>query len=238
MGNAFSEPPPNLEELPVMTIQGERCHIAEKISHGDYDATLLAWIPEKGYYVVKKIDKDIFEDPSDSLCIFKKYATKANLHDYLKKEGPMKEDSAKETFREIVRGLQYIHSKGISHGNLKPQNILYSSTLVFLSKAVIDDYGIAEFVKEDLFPRSPFCAPEVYAVQPYNRFKADVYSLGILLKEMVTGYKSATVSLDCKNLIDNLTNRNPNSRPSLVAVLNDRWFNNTAKVYSMFYRDD
>uniref|UniRef100_A0A0A9BF18 Protein kinase domain-containing protein n=1 Tax=Arundo donax TaxID=35708 RepID=A0A0A9BF18_ARUDO len=88
---------------------------------------------------------------------------------------------------DIARGLEYIHLQGVVHRDVKPENILFDGE--FCAKVV--DFGVAcEEAYCNLLEDDPgtyrWMAPEMYKHKPYGR-KADVYSFGLLLWELVTG---------------------------------------------------
>lgn len=89
-----------------------------------------------------------------------------DLGDYLKNNTFMREDKVKEVSRQVLRGIEYVHGMGISHRDLKPDNILMVTEDPLVVK--ISDFGLAKMVQsEDTFLRT-FCgtmlylAPEVY----------------------------------------------------------------------------
>jgi hypothetical protein len=85
-----------------------------------------------------------------------------------------------------ARGIEYIHSTGprASHGNIKSSNVLLSGS----DKARISDQGLAQLVTTPNLPNrlSGYRAPEVTDVRKISQ-KADVYSFGVLLMELLTG---------------------------------------------------
>ncbi|KAJ3705820.1 hypothetical protein LUZ61_009525 [Rhynchospora tenuis] len=84
-----------------------------------------------------------------------------------------------------ARGIEYIHSTGprASHGNIKSSNVLLSG----LNEARIADQGLAQLVTTPSLNRSArYRAPEVTDVRKISQ-KADVYSFGVLLMELLTG---------------------------------------------------
>eukprot|EP00475_Leptophrys_vorax_P022165 TRINITY_DN30155_c0_g1_i1.p1 TRINITY_DN30155_c0_g1~~TRINITY_DN30155_c0_g1_i1.p1 ORF type:complete len:332 (-),score=56.38 TRINITY_DN30155_c0_g1_i1:496-1491(-) len=126
-----------------------------------------------------------------NICIVTEYLKKGSLHDLLR------DRKSKWTWKrylhisqDIVRGLMWLHRKGIIHRDLKPSNLLVNRH----NKVKIADFGLSH-VK-----RSPpsqtgsygvcgtpcYMAPEVLRQLPYS-FKADVFSLGMVLCEMITG---------------------------------------------------
>eukprot|EP00742_Colponemidia_sp_Colp-10_P002568 GILJ01002743.1.p1 GENE.GILJ01002743.1~~GILJ01002743.1.p1 ORF type:complete len:1015 (-),score=107.91 GILJ01002743.1:329-3373(-) len=90
---------------------------------------------------------------------------------------------------QILRGLDYLHKHHIIHRDLKPSNILLTKDR---STVKISDFGVATQVAEvESLCRSCigtpwYMAPEVIMLEPYS-FKADIWSLGCVTLELVTG---------------------------------------------------
>jgi CRISPR type III-B/RAMP module-associated protein Cmr3 len=90
-------------------------------------------------------------------------------------------------FFQILDGIEYIHSKNICHGDIKPQNILTDGTTV-----KITDFGTSKLI-EDLFIKTidgggtwAYMAPEV-AGSNRRYLNSDIYGLGVLLYKFLTG---------------------------------------------------
>lgn len=95
-------------------------------------------------------------------------------------------------YEQILNGVAYIHSLGMSHGDIKPQNVLVSGDQV-----KITDFG-SSVLPEDMYARTRdnggtilYSAPEVVGSMRRGRsrsevFSADIYSLGVLLYHLVT----------------------------------------------------
>ncbi|RZC61465.1 hypothetical protein C5167_023241 [Papaver somniferum] len=85
-----------------------------------------------------------------------------------------------------ARGISYLHSQGshISHGNIKSSNILLTKTY----EARVSDFGLAQLVGPNATPNrvAGYRAPEVTDPRRVSQ-KADVYSFGVLLLELLTG---------------------------------------------------
>jgi len=89
-----------------------------------------------------------------------------DLNEYLGKYGALPESMAQEVSRQVLRGIEYVHGMGISHRDLKPDNILLACDDPIQVK--ISDFGLAKMVQnEDTFLKT-FCgtmlflAPEVF----------------------------------------------------------------------------
>jgi serine/threonine protein kinase len=88
----------------------------------------------------------------------------------------------------MAKGLSFIHRHGVSHLDLSLENILLTST----DEIRICDFGQAErkrTIHDTSLRRGKpkYMSPEVYQVQKYDGYKADVWSLGVVLWGMVTG---------------------------------------------------
>ncbi|KAJ6369571.1 hypothetical protein OIU76_027918 [Salix suchowensis] len=85
-----------------------------------------------------------------------------------------------------ARGITYVHSQGpaISHGNIKSSNILLTTSF----EARVSDFGLAHLAGPTATPNriDGYRAPEVTDARKVSQ-KADVYSFGILLLELLTG---------------------------------------------------
>ncbi|KDP24390.1 hypothetical protein JCGZ_26596 [Jatropha curcas] len=85
-----------------------------------------------------------------------------------------------------ARGIQYLHSQGpnVSHGNIKSSNILLTQNY----EARVSDFGLAHLVGPSSTPNrvAGYRAPEVTDPRRVSQ-KADVYSFGVLLLELLTG---------------------------------------------------
>ena len=95
-------------------------------------------------------------------------------------------------FEQVLAGVTHLHDLGMSHGDIKPQNVLVSG-----NHAKITDFG-SSILPEDMYARTRenggtilYSAPEVVGSTRRGRsrvevFSADIYSLGVLLYHLVT----------------------------------------------------
>ncbi|XP_068160297.1 mitogen-activated protein kinase kinase kinase 8 [Antennarius striatus] len=101
--------------------------------------------------------------------------------------GPMREFEIIWVTKQILRALEYLHSHGVIHHDIKPSNIVLMS-----DKAVLVDFGLAVQMTEDVYnPRDlrgteMYMSPELVLCRGHNT-KTDIYSLGTTIIHMQTG---------------------------------------------------
>ncbi|CAN8248448.1 unnamed protein product [Cochlearia groenlandica] len=129
-----------------------------------------------------------YKDPP-VYCVLTEYLSEGSLRSFLHRPEnrslPLKK--LIEFALDIARGMEYIHSRHIIHRDLKPENVLIDEDF----HLKIADFGIAcEEEYCDIVADDPgtyrWMAPEMIKRKPHGR-KADVYSFGLLLWEMVAG---------------------------------------------------
>ncbi len=117
------------------------------------------------------------------------YVRGENLKNLIRKVGRLSAQQAVPIVRQVAEGLAEAHRLGVIHRDLKPQNIMIDEQ----GKARITDFGLARLKKADdatatapVMGTPAYVSPEqVEGLQADGR--SDLYSLGIVLYEMVTG---------------------------------------------------
>ena len=114
-------------------------------------------------------------------------AGKQSLAGIFRKERTITEMVAKRYFKEIIEGVAYCHEQGISHRDLKPQNILIDDK----GRVKLIDFGFSASSKILLnqFCGTPaYMCPEIVKKLAYNGAKADIWALGIILYLILVGH--------------------------------------------------
>lgn len=113
------------------------------------------------------------------------------LNELIKEEAPMDYRKAADIAKQVAAGLSAAHKKGIVHRDVKPHNILMTEDGI----AKITDFGIAKAVtnttivdsgKDNVMGSVHYFSPEQAKGTNVDE-KSDIYSLGIVLYEMLTG---------------------------------------------------
>ncbi|WP_177974652.1 Stk1 family PASTA domain-containing Ser/Thr kinase [uncultured Eubacterium sp.] len=119
--------------------------------------------------------------------IVMEYVEGITLKTYIAKKGQLTYKEALSIAIQVGRGIQAAHAKNIVHRDIKPQNIIISTD----GKVKVTDFGIARAVSEntihsDVMGSVHYASPE-QARNGYVSNRSDIYSLGIVMYEMVTG---------------------------------------------------
>ena len=119
--------------------------------------------------------------------IVMEYVEGITLKTYIEKKGQLSFKESVSIAIQVARGIEAAHNKQITHRDIKPQNIIISTE----GKVKVTDFGIARAassntISSDVMGSVHYSSPE----QARNGFvdgRSDIYSLGIVMYEMVTG---------------------------------------------------
>lgn len=121
--------------------------------------------------------------------IVMEYVEGITLKEYIEQQGRLDIREAIYFVTQILRALQHAHDKGIVHRDIKPQNIL----LVADGTIKVTDFGIARFSRSETRTMTDGAIGSVHYISPEQAkgsvtdAKTDLYSVGVVLYEMLTG---------------------------------------------------
>ena len=121
--------------------------------------------------------------------IVMEYIEGINLKEYIERKGNLQWNEAVNFTLQILRGLQHAHDKGIVHRDVKPQNIMVLSD----NTLKVTDFGIARFARNESKTITDKAIGSVHYISPEQAKgeltdeKTDIYSVGVILYEMLTG---------------------------------------------------
>ena len=133
-------------------------------------------------YVVKPSGRKI----ENLVYIIMEYAEGGILFDVCDKMKGMGEDVGREFFKQMVETLEYMHSKGVVHRDIKLENLLVDCQL----NLKFADFGYSTYKNienlQDYYGTKTYIAPEVREGQ-YNGKKIDIFSSAVVLFIIVKG---------------------------------------------------
>ena len=121
--------------------------------------------------------------------IVMEYVEGITLKEYIEQQGVINQKEAVYFVMQILRALQHAHDKGIVHRDIKPQNIM----LLENGTIKVTDFGIARFSRSETRTLSDTAIGSVHYISPEQARgdvtddKADLYSVGVMFYEMLTG---------------------------------------------------
>lgn len=123
--------------------------------------------------------------------IVMEYIDGITLKDYIDSERVLNWKDAVHFIIQILRALQNAHNRGIVHRDIKPQNIM----LLTDGTIKVMDFGIAKFAREESMTATDQAIGTVHYISPEQARgdvtdeKSDIYSVGVMFYEMLTGQK-------------------------------------------------
>ncbi|XP_062384268.1 serine/threonine-protein kinase pim-2-like [Sardina pilchardus] len=180
------------------------------------------------------------ELPGAYVMVLERPAPCLDLFNYLQEgQGYLDEAAARGMMRQLVPVLQHCHARGVVHRDLKPENILVETDT---QRIKLLDFGSASVLKEgqytDIAGTPEYFPPETVLRGEYFALPATVWSLGILLFQMLWGdvpfydedaivkgtlYFPRGISRECRHLIRLCLSVNPKDRPTLEQILLHPW---------------
>jgi serine/threonine protein kinase len=172
---------------------------------------------------------DFFREGNSSYIVME-YVPGYNLSEFIGKFGKLPVYLASYIAFEVAKGLEYAHSKGIIHRDIKPGNVLISMS----GEIKLTDFGIAfKSSREDditktgtLLGTPSYMSPEqIYSSKDVDT-RTDIYSLGVIFYEMITGIKPFSNQFSMENVVKikkgkcpSIRSANKNVPPKLVRII-------------------
>ena len=191
-----------------------------------------------------------FEDDED-FCLIMQIASKGQLYSVIKRLKRLDQRTAAQYMREVISAIKYLHTRNppIIHRDIKPENILLDQD----GRCKLADFGWSNF-DDGRKNRQTYCgtpeylAPEMVTKSGHNE-SVDIWALGVLLFEMLTGRTPFNFTGDriqlynnikslrivwtddfpqlAKDLVARILKLNPNDRITLDQMINHQWFRDT-----------
>ena len=189
---------------------------------------------------------DYFETDTHILIVMEYVC--GDLLGFIRKRAKISEPTAKIIFKQIIKGLQYIHKRKIVHRDIKLDNVLIDLT----NTVKICDFGVCRILQPgDIMYEHcgtpAYIAPEIFKDEGYEGFSCDVWSAGVTLYYMLAGVQPFKankiedlkevilkgeydpiegVSKEANDLINGMLQLNPNKRLTIEEILKHPWLKN------------
>jgi 5'-AMP-activated protein kinase catalytic alpha subunit len=177
------------------------------------------------------------------------YAKGGELFNKIVKAGKLSEDAARRYFHQLISAVDYCHSRGVYHRDLKPENLLLDEH----ENLKVSDFGLsalADCTRQDGLLHTTcgtpaYVAPEVLSRKGYDGAKADIWSSGIILFVLVSGYlpfheanliemyrKISKAEFKCpryfsaelKDLLHKILDPDPSTRITISRIKRSAWY--------------
>ncbi|XP_072289487.1 death-associated protein kinase 1 [Eucyclogobius newberryi] len=134
--------------------------------------------------------QEVFENKAEVILILELVAG-GELFDFLAEKESLSEEEATQFLKQILDGVQYLHSKQIAHFDLKPENIMLLNRSVPHPRIKLIDFGLAHKIDfgndfKNIFGTPEFVAPEVVNYEPLG-LEADMWSVGVITYILLSG---------------------------------------------------
>ena len=240
-------------------ILGKHIPTEEKVAIKILDKSILNQTPTDYQLVKKEISIlkivkhknivrlfEILETPRH-IFIVMEYCEGGDIMSYILNRKRLTELESLKFFHQLINALYYLHSQNITHRDIKIDNLLLDSNL----DLKLIDFGLSTKYKDNELLDQPcgtivYAAPEVLSYRQYHGMLADVWSCGIVLYGMLTGFlpfgdsddeinkkkiiegkikMPSYLSEDAKNLLKHMLDTNPLTRFTLDDIMSHPWFN-------------
>lgn len=131
--------------------------------------------------------------PKEKIFSVLELAEKGEIFDFIAKKKGFPESIARFYMNQLLNALQHCHSQGYSHRDIKLANILLDNEF----NLILADFGFSASILDEndmglhtkFLGTEGYMAPEIESKKPYKGAKADLFSVGVTLFNMVVGHQ-------------------------------------------------
>ncbi|XP_056106374.1 serine/threonine-protein kinase pim-2-like [Rhinichthys klamathensis goyatoka] len=188
---------------------------------------------------------DWFEHPRKFTLVMEYPEPCESLLDFIIRNPQLDETTARVIMRQAVLAVQHCIEHDVFHNDIHAHNFLLKKDTLELK---LIDFGSGQLLSSDGYDSDiyigllDYCPPEVFTEPRFHAVPANVWSLGVLLYEMVNAcppfhnpteikeakvtFQNANLSNECSDLIIQCLTLDPTKRPTLEQILQHRWIRN------------